>query len=101
MAHFAGLHHHRNEGNESVNSAIQDIKVLVKEVVDGVGAIKVARMMEDDFGWINVNVFNIPAYIQEYFEDEVEDDEFDAMLEEVHTEFYNIAYRYNYIITQA
>lgn len=83
------------------NGAIQDIQVLVKEVVDGVGAVKVARMMEDDFGWNNVNVFNIPAYIREYFEIEVEDDEFDAMLEEIHSEFYNIAYKYDYNITQA
>lgn len=83
------------------SGAIEDIKVLVHEVVQGVGAVKVARMMEESGNWQNVNVFNIPAYIGEYFETEVDEEDFNAMLEEVHSEFYNIALEYDYNITQA
>lgn len=99
MAHFAGLHYHRNEGNESVNSAIQDIEVLVTEVVNGVGALKVAKMMENDYGWVNVNVFNIPAYIVDFFENEVGDYDFEEMIDTVCHEFWCIATAYNYEIT--
>lgn len=99
MAHFAGLHYHRNEGNESVNPAIQDIKDLVTEVVGGVGAVKTAKMMEDRFGWIDVNVFNIPAYVVDFFENEVEDYDMDDVLETVSVEFLTIAEEHNYELT--
>ena len=81
-----------------ISGAIQDVKTLVREVVDGVGAVKVARAMEKSGNWQNVNVFNIPAYIGEYFETEADEEDFDAMLEEIYSEFYNIAHENNYAI---
>lgn len=73
-----------------MNPAIIDISNFAREIVDTYGANDVARGMED-LGWFMVNRKDIPGVIEQYFLHEVGDDEFDAILEEVYSELYNVA----------
>lgn len=80
-----------------MNDAINDLLILVNELIDNIGAKNVADGM-DNQGWIRPDDSKIEEWIRNYFENEVFEDEFDAIMEEVYSEFYNIAAQFNYKI---
>ena len=80
-----------------MNDSIKDLLVLVNELIDNIGAKNVADGMENQ-GWLRPNDSEIAAFVRQYFEAEVFEDEFDAIMEEVYAEFYNIAEVNNYKI---
>lgn len=82
-----------------MNEAIDDLLILVNEVVSGVGAELVANCMESAYGWINVNSNDIAGFVRNFFENEVDEDEFDDLMDTVYAEFYSIAAQFNYTIT--
>jgi len=82
-----------------MNAAINDLLVLVNEILDGVDADKVVDCMENAHGWINVDSKDVAGFIRNFFLNEVDEDEFDDLMETVYSEFYSIAAQFNYTIT--
>lgn len=82
-----------------MNPAIVDIKALVTNIVSAVGKDNVASEMEEMYDWVNVDRNDIPGFVANFFENEIDDDEFDATLEMVYAEFYSIAHEFDYTIT--
>ena len=81
----------------SVSDSINDLLILVNELIDNIGAKNVADGMENQ-GWHRPDDSEIAAVVRRYFEDEVFEDEFDEIMEEVYAEFYNIAAQFDYEI---
>ena len=81
----------------SVSDSINDLLILVNELIDNIGAKNVADGM-DNQGWIRPDDSKIEAAVRDYFENEVFEAEFDAIMEEVYAEFYNIAAQFDYEI---
>lgn len=77
--------------------AVNDLLILVNELIDNIGAKNVADGMEIQ-GWIRPDDSKIEEVVRQYFEAEVFEDEFDAIMEEVYAEFYNIAAKFDYEI---
>ena len=77
--------------------AVNDLMILVNELIDNIGAKNVADGMEN-LGWIRPDDSKIEEAVRQYFEVEVFEDEFDAIMEEVYAEFYNIAAKFDYEI---
>lgn len=77
--------------------AVNDLMILVNELIDNIGAKNVADGMEN-LGWIRPDDSKIEEAVRQYFEAEVFEDEFDAIMEEVYAEFYNIASKFDYEI---
>lgn len=77
--------------------AVNDLLILVNELIDNIGAKNVADGM-DNQGWIRPDDSKIEEAVRKYFEAEVFEDEFDAIMEEVYAEFYNIAAKFDYEI---
>lgn len=84
----------------SVSDAINDLLILVNELIDNIGAKNVADGM-DNQGWIRPDDSKIEAEVRQYFEEQVFEDEFDQIMEEVYAEFYNIAAQFDYEIKTA
>lgn len=82
-----------------MNAAILDIKALVADIVANVGPENVKNEMESNYGWIKIDPNDIPGDVASFFNEDVDPDEFDAMLEVVYSEFYNIAAAFDYNIT--
>ena len=82
-----------------MDAAINDLLILVNEVIDGVGTDRVVSCMEYAYGWINVDSKDVAGFIRNFFLNEVDEDEFDDLMETVYSEFYNIAAQFNYTIT--
>ena len=80
-----------------MNDAINDLLILVNELIANIGAKNVADGM-DNQGWIRPDDSKIEALIRDYFENQVFEDEFDQIMEEVYAEFYNIAAQFDYKI---
>lgn len=81
----------------SVSDSVNDLMILVNELIDNIGTKNVADGMENQ-GWVRPDDSKIEAAVRQYFEDEVFEDEFDAIMEEVYAEFYNIAAQFDYEI---
>lgn len=81
-----------------MDDAISDLLILVDELIENLGADKVAEGMEKR-NWLVVPSNKIRELIRHYFENEVFEDEFDEIMEETCCEFYNIAADNNYVIT--
>lgn len=77
--------------------AVNDLLILVNELIDNIGAKNVADGM-DNQGWIRPDDSKIEEAVRQYFGAEVFEDEFDAIMEEVYAEFYNIAAQFDYEI---
>ena len=80
-----------------MNYAIIDVKAMITDIVDAVGADIVAKHMES--AWTKVDKSDIPGMVARYLRDEVDEDDFDSILDEIYTEFINIAAANNYVIT--
>lgn len=81
----------------SVSDSINDLLILVNELIANIGAKNVADGMENQ-GWIRPHASKIEEAVREYFEEQVFEDEFDEIMEEVYAEFYNIAAQFDYEI---
>lgn len=81
----------------SVSDSVDDLMILVNELIDNIGAKNVADGM-DNQGWLRPDDSKIEALIRDYFENQVFEDEFDEIMEEVYGEFYNIAAQFDYEI---
>lgn len=79
-----------------MNPAMIDLKAMITDIVDAIGADAVAEGM---WAWTKVDKNDIPSQVVSYFENEVDDDDYDDLLDEVYSEFYNIAHDNNYTIT--
>ena len=77
--------------------SVNDLMILVNELIGNVGAKNVADGMENQ-GWIRPDDSKIEEAVRQYFGVEVFEDEFDAIMEEVYAEFYNIAAQFDYEI---
>lgn len=77
--------------------AVNDLMILVNELIENIGAKNVAEGMENQ-GWVRPIDSKIEEVVRQYFEAEVFEDEFDAIMEEVYAEFYNIAAQFDYEI---
>lgn len=83
----------------SVQDAVNDLNVLVSEIVENVGKKNVIEMMTEDFGWIIADdVDDIPEVIRGHILDELDPSDVDAVMEEIYSDFYNIAARFDYEI---
>lgn len=82
-----------------MNPAVADIVMMVDDIVANVGAINVKNEMQINYGWRNVDENNISSDVASFLTNDVDDVEFDAMLEVVYNEFYNIAAAFDYTIT--
>lgn len=80
-----------------MNYAIIDLKAMISDIVSNVGADAVAKEMADN--WNDVNKSDIPGFVANYFENEVDEEDADAILDEVYNEFYGIAANNGYTIT--
>lgn len=80
-----------------MNYAIIDVKAMITDIVDAIGADIVAKHMES--AWTKVDKSDIPGMVAGYLKDEVDEDDFDSILEEIYSEFINIAEANNYSIT--
>lgn len=80
-----------------MNYAIIDVKAMITDIVDAIGADIVAKHMES--AWTEVDKSDIPGMIARYLKDEVDEDDFDSILEEIYSEFINIADAEGYTIT--
>lgn len=80
-----------------MKQAVDDLLVIVNELIDNLGAGVVANGMAGQ-GWRRPGEDEIIKWIEHYFREEVFEDEFDAIMEEVYNEFYNIAAQNDYKI---
>lgn len=82
-----------------MNPAVADIVMMVDDIVSAVGKDNVAKEMELHYGWRKINPDNIPGDIESYFIHDVDEDDFDDLLELTYDEFYNIAFKFNHSIS--
>lgn len=79
-----------------MNYALIDLKAMITDIVNAIGADKVAEGMAN---WNEVDKSDIPGMVVNYFKNDVEDYDFEDLLDTVYAEFYNIAADNDYTIT--
>lgn len=82
-----------------MEESIDDLLILVNEIIEAVGKDNVASEMVNKYNWIEIDPDDINDAIKSYLLDEVFDDEFDATMETLYSEFYNIADNFDYEVS--
>lgn len=82
-----------------MNDAIDDLLILVNEIVAGIGEEIVAEKMMSNYGWVNIDPQDIAGDVRTHFQHNVEKEFFDAEMEVIYSEFYNLAADFDYEIT--
>lgn len=80
-----------------MEAAIDDMKRLVNVFVDTIGAEPLAKAMEKDGQWENLNRDDLAGEVEQALRSlDIED--FDDVSEEIYSEFSNIAAEFSYMI---